>query len=760
MEECEAGEYNYPGTYMAGMFNRRISKVGDRDIENEDFVNCPNWLPVTFRIGDEEWMDPNRMKLLSIHRRMSFRDGLLTREMLVEDPSGNKTLIRSQRIASMDDMHSAALRYTLEPQNYSGRISIRSALDGDLINEGVERYRQLDQHHLEPMKQGGDRYSQYLLVKTNQSDIEIGLAARLRIFLDKSEKEPNLLHITAEGKVVSEIEMNVKKGQSLTLEKLVNIYSSRETGPGLCLQTARERLSKMESFQKVHFRSAGKWEEIWKEADIKVSGDRFAQKMLRMHVYHLMVTASPHNVSLDAGFPARGLHGEAYRGHIFWDELYILNFFSLHFPDIVKSILMYRYRRIGEARKYAKQQGYEGAMYPWQSGSDGREETQVVHLNPVSGEWGDDYSSLQRHVSLAIAFNIWYYYWITQDEEFLTREGGEMLFEICRFWASKCEEDESGRFSIGKVMGPDEFHEHLPGSEEGGLTNNAYSNLMVAWLFGKATGFLKTVPEQKIKGLKEKIGLGDEEISTWEKIKNSISIQLNSDGILAQFDGYFDLKELDWESYRQKYTNIYRMDRILKAEGKSPDDYKVAKQADTLMTWFNLDDSEIKDILKGMGYTTGENMLKDNFDYYIQRTSHGSTLSRIVHAYLANHLGHKELGWNMFMEALSSDYVDIQGGTTAEGIHAGVMGATLLFVMQSIAGIQFRDKTLSLNPRFPKGWKKLEFNFAFQKNYYIFELSPDRIRIELNSSENQPVDIEIAGQKYGLIPGERFEVGI
>ncbi len=761
MEECDAGEHNYPGTYLAGMFNRRISKVGERDIENEDFVNCPNWLPVTFRVGEGEWMDPNRMKILALDRRMSFRDGMLSRDMLVEDDSGNRTRIISRRIASMADMHTAALSYTIEPQNYSGKIGIRSALNGAIVNDGVERYRQLDQKHLESLEQGGDRGSQYLLVKTSQSDVEIAMAASLSLFLNQKELKNDLLHITGEGKVESEAEADVNKGQKLTLEKIVNIHTSRETGPGLSLQTAREQLNRPDRFDRIHFRSAGKWEEIWKEADIRVTGDRTAQKLLRMHIYHLMVTASPHNRKLDAGIPARGLHGEAYRGHIFWDELYILNFFSLHFPDIVKSVLMYRHRRIGEARKYASQQGYKGAMYPWQSGSDGREETQVVHLNPVSGEWGPDHSSLQRHVSLAIAYNIWYYYWINGDEEFLTREGGEMLFDICRFWASKCEKDEaSGRYSIRKVMGPDEFHEHLPGSEEGGLTDNAYTNLMVAWMFGKAAGFLRTVPGEKIRGLTAKLGLDEAEIASWEEMKNNMKLNMDRDGILEQFKGYFGLKELDWDAYREKYSNIYRMDRILKAEGKSPDDYKVAKQADTLMAWFNLGDPEIRGILKNMGYSPPQKMLEKNFDYYIRRTSHGSTLSRIVHAFLANGLGHSELAWTLYMEALTSDYVDIQGGTTAEGIHAGVMGATVLFVIQSIAGIKFRDNTLSVNPVLPKEWKKLEFNFAFRKNYYIFEIFPDRILISMDSSEDQPVKIEISGKEYGLVPGERFETGI
>ncbi len=761
MEECAAGENNYPGTYMAGMFNRRTSKVGDRDIENEDFVNCPNWLPVTFRIDDGNWMDPNKLRILSIDRRMSFRDGLLSKEMLVEDSRGNRTRIESSRIASMDDMHIAALRYTIEPQNYSGKISIRSILDGNLINDGVARYRQLNQQHLDPMEQGGDKQSQYLLVRTSQSDIEIALAVRLRVFLDQSEQENDFLHVTSDGKVESDIELQVKEGQSLTLEKSVTIYTSRETGPGLSLQTARERLGQIDGFEKIYFMSTGKWEEIWKEADIRVTGDRFAQKMLRMHIYHLLVTASPHNVKLDAGIPARGLHGEAYRGHVFWDELYILNFFSLHFPDVVKSVLMYRYRRIGEARKYAKENGFTGAMYPWQSGSDGREETQVVHLNPVSGEWGSDYSSLQRHVSLAIAYNVWYYYWINMDEEFLTREGGEMLFEICRFWAGKCEkDDETGKYSISKVMGPDEFHEHLPGTDEGGLKNNAYTHLMVAWMLGKATGFLRSIPEKQIRGLKTKINLGDEEIAEWENIKDKLTIHINNEGILEQFQGYFSLKELDWDAYREKYGDINRMDRILKSEGMSPDDYKVAKQADTLMAWFNLDDSEIREILEGMGYSPDTNMLGENFDYYFRRTSHGSTLSRIVHAYLANELRRGEPAWKLYMEALSSDYVDIQGGTTAEGIHAGVMGSTVQFVIQSIAGIHLRGENLALNPILPEGWKKLEFNFAFRKNYYIFEILPGRVSIEMNSSEDQSVEIEIAGKKYGLVSGERFEVEI
>ena len=527
----------------------------------------------------------------------------------------------------------------------------------------------------------------------------------------------------------------------------------------MVLQQAREKLDQLDSFKQVHAGSARVWNEIWKKMDIQVEGDRFAQKLLRMHAYHLMVTASEHNIKLDAGIPARGLHGEAYRGHIFWDELYILNFYTLHFPDIVKSVLMYRYRRIDEARKYAKGNGYKGAMYPWQSGSDGREETQIVHLNPVSGEWGEDFSSLQRHVSLAIAYNIWNYYWITMDDVFMTAEGGEMLFEICRFWASKTRwDEETGRYFIQKVMGPDEFHEHLPGTEEGGLKNNAYTNLMVAWLFGKVTAYLGSAPDEKMGPLLKKINLAGEEIERWKDIKNKLTLNVSDEGIIAQFEGYLGLQELDWDHYRQEYDNIHRMDRILKAEGKSPDDYKVAKQADTLMAWYNLGTDEVSSLLSDMGYQADRAALQPNFDYYIQRTSHGSTLSMIVHAFLANELGKSDLAWEMYMEALSSDYVDIQGGTTAEGIHAGVMGSTLLFVIQSIAGIHFRDAVLSVNPVLPPGWKKIKFNFAFRKKYYTFEIFREKITISVDALDDQLIEIEIAGRIHGLAPGKIFEV--
>lgn len=226
-----------------------------------------------------------------------------------------------------------------------------------------------------------------------------------------------------------------------------------------------------------------------------------------------------------------------------------------------------------------------------------------------------------------------------------------------------------------------------------------------------------------------KAGFSPGELKQWCEIASSLNLVINDEGIIAQYDGYFDLKELDWDFYRQKYGNVYRMDRILKAEGKSPDDYKVAKQADTLMAFYNLDKAEVDAILEKMRYSLPEDYLERNLNYYITRTSHGSTLSRVVHARLAAMVGNKALSTQLYEDALGSDYVDIQGGTTGEGIHAGVMAGTILIALNTFAGISFRGEQLSINPDLPEKWETMAFALTFKGVNYQFELSKTSARL-------------------------------
>jgi beta-phosphoglucomutase family hydrolase len=756
LEESRANKVNYPGTYITGLFNRLVSKVGEREIENEDFVNATNWLPLSFRIDKGPWFEFNpepTFQLMEIHRTLDLRVGELRKEMVVEDPKGRLTRVVSSRFAGMADPHRAGLRYALTPLNYEGSIEIKSGLHGDHCNAGVERYNSLEQQHLEAVSEDSSGEQMELLVKTTQSDILIAVCAS-----HSCTEEAAFKIASGEGWIEKVFSMEVHKEQEVVLEKMVSIYTSRDPGVEDPLEDARNTLGAMSAYEGELKLSAGRWKELWERMDVVISGDREAQKLIRLHLFHMMVSASPHHAGLDSGIPPRGLHGEAYRGHIFWDELYILPLFNLHFPEVVKSVLMYRYRRLDAARAYAKEYGYEGAMFPWQSGSDGREETQIIHLNPLSGEWGDDYSSLQRHISLAIAYNIWNYYHVTGDKDFMAEYGAEMLMDICKFWASKSALGKDGKYHIDKVMGPDEFHETLPGSGVGGLTDNAYSNIMVSWMMDKAFRTLDVLGSDHRERLMNDLSLSAKDLELWEKIMHGVSLHVSNEGVVEQFQGYFGLDELDWEHYRDKYGDVHRLDRILKSEGKSPDDYKLAKQADFLMSFYNLGTAEVQHTLEGLSSELPEDFAKRNFDYYIERTSHGSTLSRLVHARLAWETGMSDSGWELYMDALRSDLVDIQGGTTGEGIHCGVMAGTVYDVLVSYAGLDLRGDVPVLNPVLPGHWKGLDFRFAFQGKTFLISINGPQIKISGKNMGKEKIKVHLCGKETELSEGKEVSM--
>ena len=304
----------------------------------------------------------------------------------------------------------------------------------------------------------------------------------------------------------------------MRVEKLTALYTSRDRAIDEPLTNAIKSVARYPTFDEAFAGHARAWEELWEVCDIRLPSHERAQFLLRLHISHVLQVCSRLTAHHDAGVPARGLNGEAYRGHVFWDELYVYPFLNFRLPEITRGLLMYRYRRISEARAAAREIGCRGAMFPWQSGSDGDEETQRVHLNPLSGRWEPDLSRNQRHVNAAIFYNVWCYYHATHDLEFLRDHGAEMLLEIARFWSSIAHYNpERDRWEIHGVMGPDEFHEKHPDATEGGLRNNAYTNVMVAWICETAQTVLDLLPASRRDALRAKIGLGDEEMRRWER---------------------------------------------------------------------------------------------------------------------------------------------------------------------------------------------------------------------------------------------------
>ncbi len=744
MEEISANlDENYPGTYITGLYNSLESKIGGRLITNEDFVNLPNWLPLTFRIGSGNWFNPKEAEILEFHRKLDFKTGLLTRTMTVLDQEGNQTQIQSERFVSMANPNLAAIQYKITPKNYSGMVTFRSELDGTVTNLGVKRYRELSSKHLLLLEEGGEGPFSYLSVETNQSKIHIGLAAKLQVVCGEEIVVPDFQVETIQGKVSTSFDVEVHSDIPICVEKVISLYSSHLPDTKDPLNKAKELIQKCGSFRDIYDLSTDEWKDVWNRIDLKVKGDRLVQKMLRLHLYHSILSLSLHSAKLDVGIPARGLHGEAYRGHIFWDEMYVMPFYDFHFPETARSALMYRYRRLQTARQAAKEDGLNGAQFPWQSGSDGGEETQSLHLNPISGEWGPDHSHLQRHVSLAIAYNLWNYYWITGDTDFIVKFGAELFLSICQYWSSLAKKDpQTQRFNISGVMGPDEFHEEYPGSQEDGLVNNAYSNLMAVWTFNRAFLILDFLQTEEKDTLLNSLGIGVDELQKWKEISKMLNISLSDEGILEQFQGYFELEELDWEHYKATYQDIHRMDRILKSESLSPNSYKVAKQADTLMLFYNIAEDTTHSLISQLGYQPPDDLLARNLHYYMQRTSHGSTLSRLVHAYLAFQIEDYELSWELYQRSLRSDFLDIQGGTTREGIHLGVMTGTILYFYRTYAGLDWTGDILKLSPKLPARWKETTFNLSFRSIRYFFKIERDQISIKTDCDVPQKISLD------------------
>jgi trehalose/maltose hydrolase-like predicted phosphorylase len=482
--------------------------------------------------------------------------------------------------------------------------------------------------------------------------------------------------------------------------------------------------------------------------------------LLRLHISHILQVCSPHTADLDAGVPARGLNGEAYRGHIFWDELFIYPFLNFRLPEITRGLLMYRYRRMDEARAAARESGYRGAMFPWQSGSDGQEETQTVHLNPKSGMWEPDLSHNQRHVSADIFYNVWRYYEATGDFEFLLDHGAEMMLEIARFWSSIAHfNPERGRYEIHGVMGPDEFHEKYHDSNEEGLRNNAYTNVMVAWLSEIALEVLELLPERRREALRARIGLTDEEVETWSEMSRKMFVPFHGDGLISQFEGYEDLAELDWEHYREKYGNIQRLDRILRAEGDDPDKYKLTKQADAVLLFFLFAEDELKRLLERLGYDYEPEMVRKNVEYYDRRTSHGSTLSFIAHAGILADLD-PESSWKRYMVALESDVGDVQGGTTQEGIHMGVMAGTLDLIQRGYLGTDIRDGVLHFDPKPVGNLNGLSFPMRFRGTPLEVKLEGGKLTVAAQSDGfGQPIQVSVGDEAREIGIGESYTFG-
>jgi len=760
--EADADSVHYPGTYLAGVYNRVITTIGSRSVEDEHMVNAPNWLVMRFRTADGEWYRPRGPELLHHVQELDLRRATLTRTMRWRDDSGRTTRVTSCRFLSQAEPHVGVLTTTVEAEDWSGPMTFQSALEGRVANRNAVGDRMLTGVHLTPRGTAELNGETLLLeVETNQSGIHIAMAARTRVLRDDVVVDPVRRYLFDDaGWVAHEFVVDLQPGRPVTVEKCVTVATSRDravASPARAVATWMTRLADRPDLVAAHERQ---WQILWDEFAVDIPDGSHEALALNLNTFHVLQTLAEANLDLDAGIPARGLHGEGYRGHVFWDEMFVYPILTLRRPDLSRALLGYRYRRLNEARARARAAGHAGAMFPWQSGIDGSEVTPTELYNPHSLRWQDDFSHRQQHVGLAIAYSVWHYYQSTAATDFMIHQGAEMLIEVARYFADLTTHDEAtDRYDIDGAMGPDEFHDGYPGKPGQGMRNNAYTNVMTAWVLRRAIETVSLLEGRNCRPLWNRLALHPDEIDRWDRISRRLRVPFHADGVISQFEGYEDLPEFDWQGYRARHDSFAALGMVLAAEGDSTNNYRIAKQADVLMLLYLFSAEELRAQLQEMGYSLPPEAVVRTVDFYASRSTHGSTLSNVTHSWVEARRD-REQSWQFLQRALQSDLADIQGSTTQEGIHMGAMAGSVDMVVRCYTGLEIRNDMLWLHPVLPAELSRVGFSINYREQRIRLDVTPSTLRMEVGPGGRVPIRVVVEGEENVLAPGETRDFAI
>ena len=776
--EIKTGHRGAPGAYIAGIFNRLTSTVQGRTQVHESMVNLPHWAALDVKFADGEWLSDRGLTVVSEERTLNFDDGALVRHLVVQDPQGRSLKLCQRRIVSMDKQHlSATLTRVESLSDEPQQVHVRLGIDARVNNDNVAEYDQLAKQHIET------RHAKVLddgtlltEVITEQSRTRVAMAQRTRVTEQRVDFSTQRVPGETMGYDVETVSEENERGKAIYREHAFTVYPGHAYDFDTVTATVHSRdpaLSSVRGGAVQHLdwlpdcsftallpghraALAKLWDRFGVEVETTSGSPTQTQLMVDLHTFHLIQSMSPHTVAQDVGTTARGMTGEGYRGHIFWDEVFVMPLLNMRFPEISKSLLMYRWRRLDAARHLARESGFKGAQFPWQSGSDGREETPEELWNHRSNRWMPDNSRRQYHVGLAVAYNAWQHYRVTADTKWLAEQGGELIIEIVRLFASMTEYDAAeDRYHIREVMGPDEYHDGYPGTPGSGVDDNAYTNIMVAWLARHAVRIFEVLSSHEADELEFRLNIDPEEVTLWERMAARLYVPFAADGRISQFAGYEDLKELDFDAYRRTYGNIGRMDLILESEDDSTNNYKLSKQSDVNMLFYLLGPTGVVKELRRMGYDMSDEEVERTIDYYVAHSTNGSSLSRVANAAVLAMIGRDD-AWNEWQEALRIDIDDTQWGSTAEGIHLGAMAGTVDVIVRAFAGVLIRFNRIEFYPKLPTNVAEARFRVLFQGQIIEVHVTHTQLTLVSRSRETHSVSVYVNGESHTLEGGARL----
>ena len=665
-----------PGTYIAGIFDSAASMV-------TELVNAPN--PIDFRIIVEgEKLDIDRMDVLENKRILDLKKGILIRRTVFSDTKKRKFLYESLRFFSMRDTHIGAMQVYLKALDKPARIIVQDTVDDSVTNagsmlEGRKRHTQLVN-----VSAVGDM--NYLAVKTFTRKLWMAYATFLAVARGSGQGVGTLNKI---------FNMIIQKGEILCFTKIFCVHTSRHISQSALrsITTDKLRMAKNAGFDVLLERHLEAWRKKWETSDIKIKGDKEADRALRFNIYHLIISGKENDEDVSIG--ARTLSGNGYRGHIFWDtEIFMLPFFIYNYSHIARNLLMYRYHRLEAARRIAREKGYKGTLYPWESADTGYDTTPPYAKNMDGSIIEIHTGDMEHHIVSDVAYGVFQYFTATADYEFMFKAGLEIIFEAARFWASRVTYNKkSGKYEIKNVIGPDEFHENVD--------NNFYTNRMARWVFlrsGKLHDYFNKKYPRVLKRIERKIGLKNDEMRNWAWVAEKIKMPFSkSKGLIEEFDGYFRKKDVVLHKLNNYFMPVLPHDIPLKDLMKT----QLVKQADVVMLMYLLPE-EFSDEEKARNYL-----------YYVKRTLHKSSLSPSIYSIMASEVKDRTRGYLYFLFSLYSDLKNTHGNS-GEGIHAASLGGTWQAAVMGFAGFRNMDGLASFEPRLPSHWRNMAFNLNWR----------------------------------------------
>ncbi len=679
----ERFENDCQGTFVHGIW-------ADVEIGFTELANAPDWTALEVWINDHRF-SMDRGTVEDYARYLDLRSGVLRRRLRwIPAGEGQRFELKFERFASLANSHLMVLRIQVQALDGPATVEIRATLNGHVDNWGYP--------HWDLISQGSSHQMASLEVATRSTLKTLAMSAKLTT----NREDVNIEGWDDPGNPGMCLRTELEEGGSFTVDKFVSVFTSRDVCDPLSASQSKLLESTKLGYEVLFDENKAAWREFWRRSDVILEGDDEAQLAIRHALFQLRIAASSDDERVSIG--AKTLSGFGYRGHVFWDnEIFVLPFFTYTQPSLARNMLMYRWHTLQGARRKAAKSGFAGAQYAWESAETGDEVTPrwVTDSRDPSKKiriWTGD---IQIHITADIAYAIWQYWHVTGDDEFMRNIGVPVILETAIFWGNRVEPLNDG-YALNQVIGPDEYHHHVD--------NNAFTNGMVRWHLEKAIELREwlhlNAPADAV-ALDRSLGITAETLTLWQDMAARLKFNHDpSTGMIEQFDGFFQLPDVEWDRYKDRTTSMQSLLRIGGAN-----QYQVLKQADVIMLLCLLRDQ--------FDHKTWQ----ANWDYYTPRTDHsyGSSLSPAIHAWAACELECPDLAYEHFMHAARADLQDIRGNA-GDGIHAASAGGLWQALVFGFAGLQLTSDDHTVTPRLPSHWNRLSFSFCHRGEWKVIDL--------------------------------------